>query len=269
MSLTSTRRNVIALTAGGLIHLSSRPLAEAFGRKESKLLIRKAKDRGHTDIGWLDSYHSFSFGNYFDPERMNFRSLMVINDDKVAAGRGFPTHPHKNMEILSYVLKGTLQHRDSMGTGSIIAPNDIQYMSAGRGITHSEFNPSETTSNHFLQIWIRPAAHGHQPRYQQEQLEEGHIAGRLGLVASGTKPKGNHIFLRQDVDLYAAKLNGTDQLEHIVEPGRHVWLQVAKGSLRVNGTTLHEGDAIATSRSTSLHLDQGRHHAEILLFNLA
>lgn len=164
------RRRFISLTSAGLIHLSALPVLDAYAEEDAKLLVRRAKERGHTDIGWLDSYHSFSFGRYFDPENMGFRSLRVINDDKVAPGRGFPTHPHRNMEILSYVIEGKLQHRDSTGSGSIIAPNELQYMSAGTGITHSEYNPSRDAGVHFLQIWITPARHGQKPRYQQETL---------------------------------------------------------------------------------------------------
>lgn len=267
MNSSHSRRRFITLTSAGLIHVSFLPLGDAYAKEDAKLLVRRAKDRGHTDIGWLDSYHSFSFGRYFDPEHMNFRSLQVINDDKVAPGRGFPTHPHRDMEILSYVLDGQLQHRDSTGGGSIIAPDEIQYMSAGSGITHSEFNPSKKDGVHFLQIWITPARKGQKPRYEQEKIATGTVDGRLGLLASG-RPKGPHVQIRQDADLYATRLDGSEKASHIVEPGRHAWLQVAKGSLDVNGTTLQAGDAIATSRPTELVLENAE-NAECLLFNLA
>ena len=261
------RRNFITLTAGGLIHLTGQTQGQIFGRQDSELLIREAASRGHTDLGWLDSYHSFSFGRYFNPEHMNFRSLAVINDDKVAPGRGFPTHPHRNMEIISYVLDGALEHRDSTGTGSIIAPDEIQYMSAGRGITHSEFNPSETALSHFLQIWIKPARKGGKPRYEQNPVEAGSVDGRLGLLLSGNERLPG-ITINQDARVYAAKLDGADSVEYTVNRGRHGWLQVARGSLSVNGTRLQTGDAVATSRPTRLALDQAN-RAEILLFDLS
>ena len=170
--MNESRRNMLSMTAAGLIRVAASPTEMlAGGTVDSDLLIRQAAERGHTDIGWLKSYHSFSFGGYYDQQHMGFRSLRVINDDRMAAGRGFPTHPHRNMEIISYVLDGSLQHKDSTGKGAIITPDDIQMMSAGSGIEHSEYNPSPTDPNHFLQIWIEPAMRGVQPRYSNNVVK--------------------------------------------------------------------------------------------------
>jgi quercetin 2,3-dioxygenase len=167
-----TRRNALSMTAAGLIHIADKNSPEGLASETSSMefLIRQAADRGHTDLGWLKSFHSFSFGGYYDQLHMGFRSLRVINDDKITAGKGFPTHPHRDMEIISYVLEGALQHKDSTGRGAIITPDDIQMMSAGTGITHSEYNPSSTEANHFLQIWIEPAMRGVLPRYSDNKV---------------------------------------------------------------------------------------------------
>ena len=262
-----SRRNFITITAGGLVHLTTQPL---FGldRESSDvdLLLHRAKERGHTDLGWLKSYHSFSFGRYQDPEKMNFRDLYVINDDRLSAKSGFPTHGHQNMEILSYVLEGELEHKDNTGVGSIITPDEIQYMAAGSGIKHSEFNPSQDQGNHFLQIWITPAAKGVKPRYAQETVERGAIDGRLALLA-GPEKRSDAIQINQDAKMYSARLNGDQQVSHIVEQNRHAWIQVAKGSLVVNGEQIHQGDAIAVSKKTELVMEQGQ-NAELLLFDL-
>ncbi|MEO0717133.1 MAG: pirin family protein, partial [Planctomycetota bacterium] len=176
------RRRFLQLTSAGLIHVSTRPLLAGVGAEPADLLIRRASERGHTDLGWLTSYHSFSFGRYVDQQHMGFRALRVINDDRITAGRGFPTHPHRDMEILSYVLDGALQHRDSTGKGSVVRPDDVQMMTAGVGITHSEYNPSATDENHFLQVWIRPAHRGSHPQYQQQRVERAAKRNRLRLV---------------------------------------------------------------------------------------
>jgi redox-sensitive bicupin YhaK (pirin superfamily) len=258
----------MSVTAAGLIHVSADTnRAQAHESVTADLLIRQASERGHTDIGWLKSFHSFSFGDYFDQRHMGFRSLRVINDDKIAAGKGFPTHPHRDMEIISYVLQGALQHQDSTGKGAIITADDIQMMSAGTGITHSEYNPSRTESNHFLQIWIEPAIRGVRPRYSddkvtidQKQNQWKKIAGPAGSKAS--------VSIHQDATIYATNLTPGQQAAFIVERGRHAWLQVARGSLIVNGTTLKSGDAAATSRATEMHVT-AIETTDALLFDLA
>jgi redox-sensitive bicupin YhaK (pirin superfamily) len=264
--MDTTRRSFIRLTAAGLLYVSSTPLAGAMGNDEADL-IRKAAERGHTDLGWLKSYHSFSFGRYYDQRHMGFRALRVINDDRISAGKGFPTHPHRDMEILSYVLDGALQHRDSTGQGSIVRPDDVQMMSAGTGITHSEYNPAAAAANHFLQVWIQPAQKGLRPRYQQQAVASADRQGHLRLIAS-PESRAGVVRIHQDAKVFATKLTQSQQVTHVVEGNRHVWLQVAVGSLTVNGTTLHAGDAVATSRPTSLHI-KGIDQAEALLFDLA
>ena len=263
-----TRRNALSITAAGLIHIAANPQSVLAEQPASTdLLIRQAAERGHTDLGWLKSFHSFSFGGYYDQRHMGFRSLRVINDDKIAAGKGFPTHPHRDMEIISYVLEGALQHKDSTGRGAIITPDDIQMMSAGTGITHSEYNPSPTDSNHFLQIWIEPAMRGVRPRYsdnkvtsEQKQNQWKRIAGPDGSKAA--------VSIYQDANIYATKLAAGQQADFLVERGRHAWLQVARGTLIVNGTTLNSGDAVATSRATELHIE-ATEVTDALLFDLA
>ncbi len=262
-----TRRNFITITAGGLVHLSTSPLSASEESARVDLLLHRAKERGHTDLGWLKSYHSFSFGRYHDPEKMKFRDLYVINDDRLRKSSGFPSHGHKNMEILSYVLEGELEHKDSTGVGSIIQPNQIQYMAAGKGIKHSEFNPSQLRDNHFLQIWIAPASRGLKPRYTQERIERGALDGQLGLLASDQARNGA-IQINQDVKMFACRLHGRQTASHIIERGRHGWLQVAKGTLQVNGVKMHAGDALAVSKATELHMSSGK-SAEFLLFDLS
>lgn len=267
------RRNFIGLTAAGLFHIAGRPFtAEAGEATDPKLLVRQAAARGHTDLGWLDSYHTFSFGNYYDQRHLGFRSLRVINDDRIAAGRGFPTHPHRDMEILSYVLDGSLQHRDSTGQGSVVTPGDIQMMTAGTGITHSEYNPSRQDSNHFLQIWIDPALNGLRPVYQQERVEADQKLNVWKQIAGpdSTKPDKSKgvVGIHQDAKIYATILEPGKQLRYVVERDRHAWLHVATGSATVNGTTLQAGDAIATSRPSELVVT-GQTKAEALLFDLS
>lgn len=265
------RRSTLSLTAAGLIHIAARP-ETLLGQDRTKAdssdwLIRQAAERGHTDLGWLKSYHSFSFGGYYDQRHMGFRSLRVINDDKITAGRGFPTHPHKDMEIISYVLKGALQHRDSTGKGAIITPDDIQMMSAGTGITHSEYNPSKTEANHFLQIWIQPAMRGVRPRYSDSKVTSEEKRNQWRQIAGSDKKKGT-VAIHQDAKILATKLDAGKELTYSVERGRHAWLQVAAGSLLVNGAEIQAGDAVATSRATELHA-VAKMDTEALLFDLA
>lgn len=265
-----TRRTALSLTAAGLIHIARTPGETSENhethRSTTDLLVRQAAERGHTDLGWLDSYHSFSFGGYYDQRHMGFRSLRVINDDKISAGRGFPTHPHRDMEIISYVLEGALQHRDSTGKGAIITPDDIQMMSAGTGITHSEYNPSRTEANHFLQIWIQPSMRGIRPRYSDGKVKPDDKRNQWKQIVGPDKSKGT-VSVHQDANIFATQIDARQTLDYTVEKGRHVWLQVAKGSLAVNGTKLRAGDAIATSRPTGLHaVAQAR--TDALLFDL-
>lgn len=237
------------------------------------LTLRRADDRGRADLGWLDSRHTFSFSDYYDPRHMGFRSLRVINDDRVAPGRGFGTHPHRDMEIVSYVLDGALEHKDSMGNGSVIVPGDVQRMSAGTGVFHSEFNPSAKDGVRFLQIWIQPKQNGGAPGYEQKRFSPEDKRGRLRLVASPDGAEGS-VRIGQDARLYASILASGHSLEHTVAEGRHVWLQVARGSLTVNGQTLNEGDGASTSTAGRLALSgPAAGHAdgetEFLLFDLA
>lgn len=229
------------------------------------ITIRKSAERGHTDAGWLDSHHSFSFGHYFDPKAMGFGPLRVINDDRVAGGGGFPPHPHGDMEIISYVLEGGLQHRDSLGTGSVIRPGDVQRMSAGTGIRHSEFNASATEPVHFLQIWILPEADGFAPSYEQKSFG-GELADRLRLVASRDGRDGA-LTIHRDVDLHAGRLAAGTKVEHTFEPGRIGWLQVARGSITLNGQALDEGDGASIERQTDLSVVAST-DSEVLLFDM-
>ena len=231
------------------------------------ITIRKAAERGHTDAGWLDSHHSFSFGHYFDAAAMGFGPLRVINDDRVAGGGGFPPHPHADMEIVSYVLEGALQHRDSLGTGSVIRPGDVQRMSAGTGIRHSEFNASATDPVHFLQIWILPEADGFAPSYEQKSFGDAELGDRLRLVASRDGRDGA-LTLHRDVDLYAGRLKAGTEAKHAFATGRLGWLQVARGSVTVNGQDLEEGDGAAIERLPNLSI-VAKSDAEVLLFDMA
>jgi hypothetical protein len=228
--------------------------------------IRKAEDRGSVDIGWLDSKHSFSFGRYHDPDYMGFESLRVINDDRVAPGGGFDTHPHKDMEIISYVLEGALEHKDSMGNGSVIKPGDVQRMSAGTGVTHSEFNPSQDESAHFLQIWVMPSAKGLEPSYEQKNFSFEDKKGQLKLVASKDGRDGS-VSVNQDVDMYAACLDGGDCIEYSLQDSRKVWVQVARGTISLNGEELNSGDGAAIE-GESFELSNAR-AAEVIVFDIA
>ena len=231
------------------------------------LTIRRSHERGHADHGWLDSHHTFSFADYHDPRHMGFRSLRVINEDRVAPGKGFGTHPHRDMEILSYVLAGALEHRDSIGTGSVIRPGDVQRMTAGTGVSHSEFNHSRTEGVHFLQIWILPEARGLAPGYEQKRFEPATRQDQLRLIASRDGRDGS-VTIHQDMALYAALLAPGKAVTHAFAAGRRGWLQVARGSVRVGEQTLQAGDGAAIQETESLEI-VGVQAAEVLLFDLA
>jgi len=231
------------------------------------LQIRKASDRGHANHGWLNSHHTFSFADYYDPRHMGHGFLRVINDDTVAPGRGFGTHPHRDMEIISYVLDGALEHKDSMGTGSVIRPGDVQRMSAGTGVTHSEYNHSQTDPVHFLQIWILPDARDHEPGYEQKHFDAEEKRGRLRLVASRAGREGS-VSLNQDADVYAGLFDGEEAADFEARGDRELWLHVARGSLAVNGERLGAGDGAAVVEPGPLRLSGGE-GAEVLLFDLA
>lgn len=230
------------------------------------LTIRRADDRGHADHGWLDTFHTFSFADYHDPEHMGFRALRVINEDRVAAGRGFGAHPHRDMEIISYVLEGGLQHRDSMGNGSIIRPGEVQRMTAGTGVVHSEQNASATDVVHFLQIWLMPSRRGLKPGYEQKALDRAALAGRLALVAS---PDGDgSVTIHTDARLYAGRFEAGAKAVHALAPARHAWVHVARGQVRVHGHDLGAGDGAALSSEGAVELE-GLDASEVLVFDLA
>lgn len=231
------------------------------------LTVRRAEERGKAKFGWLDSKHTFSFGHYYDPEHLGFGPLRVINEDRVAPGAGFPTHPHANMEIISYVLDGALEHKDSLGTGSVIRPGDVQRMTAGTGVRHSEFNASKSDPVHFLQIWIIPEAEGLEPSYEEKAFAEEEKRGRLRLVASRTGREGS-LTVHRDVDLYATIVGPDESVSHRLESGRRAWVQVARGSVKVNGKELRAGDGAAVSEPGDLEI-VGVADAEVLLFDIA
>ena len=228
--------------------------------------VRRAADRGHAEHGWLDSWHSFSFADYHDPAHMGYGALRVINEDRIQPGTGFGTHSHRDMEIISYVLEGALAHKDSMGTGSVIVPGDVQRMSAGRGVQHSEFNHAKGGVTHFLQIWIEPNVRGIAPGYEQKHFDAAARRGRLRLVAS---PDGadDSVTIQQDARVYAALLDGSESAHHALTPGRKAYVHVARGKLTVNGTALAAGDALKASGVADIVLDKGE-GAEALLFDL-
>ncbi|MGE0443632.1 MAG: pirin family protein [Vicinamibacterales bacterium] len=231
------------------------------------IVRRPAAERGRADFGWLDSRHTFSFGEYYDPRFMGFRALRVINEDRVKPGYGFPTHPHRDMEIISYVLDGALAHRDSMGTGSVIRPGDVQRMSAGTGVLHSEMNPSDSEPVHFLQIWLLPDERGIQPSYEEKRFPVEEKQGRLRLVAARDARDGA-VAIHQDVDLYAGVFAAGDGARVDLRPGRHAWLQVARGAVTLNGHAFNQGDGAAVSDEGALDL-QATEDAEVLVFDLA
>ena len=231
------------------------------------ITVRPRDERGHFDHGWLDTRHTFSFAEYFDPDHMGFRSLRVINEDRVQPGQGFGTHPHRDMEIVTYVLDGALAHRDSMGNGSVIRPGDVQRMTAGTGITHSEFNHSNDAPVHFLQIWIVPDRRGLMPSYEQKTIPAEAMAGRLCAVASHDGGDGS-VTINQDATLYTAVLAPGQAVTHAFAPGRHGWLQVARGQVALDGRSLAAGDGAAISGEKAVTVS-GESAAEILLFDLA
>lgn len=228
--------------------------------------IRRSADRGGFDHGWLDTKHTFSFADYHDPKFMGFRTLRVINEDVVAPGRGFGTHPHRDMEIITYVLEGSLQHRDSMGNGSVIRPGDVQRMSAGTGVLHSEVNASDSEPVHLLQIWILPERRGIVPGYEQQHFDSSELKNRFRLVASPGGAEGS-VTIHQDARLFAAILDG-GPIDHETDPERYGWLQVARGTVSVNGHPLEQGDGVAFHQQSRIELT-GEGGAEILLFDLA
>lgn len=231
------------------------------------ITLRPGSDRGHANHGWLDTYHTFSFANYYDPEQMGFRALRVINEDRVHPGRGFGAHGHRDMEILTYVLEGALEHKDSLGNGAVITPGEVQRMSAGTGIVHSEFNPSKTDSVHLLQIWILPNQQGLEPSYEQKMFPLTERQSQLRLIAASDGRDGA-VKIHQDVDLYSSVLQAGDRLSYQLQPNRYGWLQVARGAVHLNGHALQAGDGVAINEAELLKIstDQG---AEILLFDLA
>jgi redox-sensitive bicupin YhaK (pirin superfamily) len=242
--------------------------AEGAAPPTPRLTLRRAAERGHVNHGWLDTWHTFSFASYYDPAHMGFRALRVINDDKIAAGKGFPMHPHKDMEIVTYVLAGALQHKDSLGNGGKIVPNEVQRMSAGSGIFHSEFNASGKEQLHLLQIWMVPNKLGITPGYGQKAFPVAERQAKLKLVASPDGRDGS-ITIQSDTNLYAALLSEGDKVRHANPQGRHVWLHVAKGKIDLNGTTLSAGDAASPGDAGPLLLTGGAGGAEVLLFDLA
>ena len=230
------------------------------------ITIRKSEDRGHANHGWLDTHYSFSFANYYDPKNMGFGPLRVINEDRIAASGGFPTHGHKDMEIITYVLEGALEHRDSMGNGATLYPGEVQRISAASGIMHSEFNPSKTDPVHLMQIWIIPDSTGGEPSYDQREYKTEVRRGRLCPVAS-SDGHDNSIPIRQDATLYVTNLTEGESVEHTLAPGRSAWLQVARGSLKLNGIALSAGDAAAVTGETALSL-AATGNVDALLFDL-
>lgn len=229
--------------------------------------VRRAVERGHAQHGWLESFHTFSFAGYQDPAHMGFRTLRVVNEDRVQPGRGFDTHSHRDMEIVTWVIDGALQHRDSLGNGSVIRPGDLQRMSAGTGITHSEYNHSATELVHFLQIWILPERDGLAPSYEQVHFDERERAGRLRLVASRDGRDGS-VRVHQDAAVYAGLLGSGESASHALSPSRHAWVQVVRGALDVDGVRLEAGDGAAVSGEKEIAL-AARSASEVLLFDLS
>src|SRR5262245_49604716 len=249
-----------AQARNSVFHNHRRVMAES-----GMMKIRRANERGHANHGWLDTYHTFSFANYYDPNWMGFRSLRVINDDLVMPGMGFGTHPHRDMEIITYILSGALEHKDSMGNGRVIRAGEVQYMSAGTGVQHSEFNPAKDEAVHLLQIWIQPDQKGVTPRYGEKSFKDS-PSGTLWLATSKTGRDGS-LAIQQDADLWLGKLDAGDRVSHDSKRGRHVWLHVAEGEILLNGKALKGGDAAAVTDGNRLEL-QAEKSAQVLLFDL-
>ena len=228
--------------------------------------IRRAAERGHANHGWLDTYHTFSFADYYDPQQMGFRALRVINEDTIAGGGGFGTHPHRDMEIITCVLSGALEHKDSMGNGSVIRPGQIQYMAAGTGVQHSEFNHSPSEPAHLLQIWIQPDTRGAKPTYAEKSFADA-PSGQLNLIISKSGRAGS-IAINQDADLFLGKLNAGGKVIHQIAPGRGVWIQVATGEIDLNGQSLHAGDGASVVSEQAIEV-RARDASQVLLFDLA
>lgn len=232
------------------------------------LILRPSQDRGHANYGWLDTYHTFSFADYYDPEAMGYRALRVINEDRIAAAQGFGTHSHRDMEIITYVLEGALEHRDSLGSGGLLRPGEVQHMSAGRGIRHSEFNASEAEPLHLLQIWLLPTKNDIAPTYSQQAYPIAGERNRLHLVASSEGREGS-LKMESDAELYAARLDAGAQVRHGFTSRKYGWLQVARGGVAVNGTRLAQGDGVAIEDEDAITIEAGPDGAEFLLFDLA
>ena len=228
--------------------------------------VRRSDERGHFDHGWLNTYHTFSFDQYYDPRYMGFRNLRVINEDFVAAGRGFPKHGHRDMEIITYILEGALKHEDSMGNGSVIRPGDVQRMTAGTGVRHSEQNASDKERVHLLQIWILPHTVGLEPGYEQKAFSEEERRGQLRLIAS-EDGRESSVLVHQDVSLFASILSSGQEVEHTMDPLRHAWIQVARGSVEVNSQKADQGDGVVAAGESSLRI-RAQQDAEVLLFDL-
>jgi quercetin 2,3-dioxygenase len=231
------------------------------------ITVRPAAERGHFDHGWLDTYHTFSFASYHDPSHMGFRALRVVNEDRVKPGEGFGIHAHRDMEILTWVLEGALEHKDSMGNGSVIRPGDIQRMTAGTGVTHSEFNPSREVPVHLLQIWLLPNRRGLPPGYEEKRFPPEARRGHLCLIAAGDGRQGA-VSINQDADLWTALLEPGESVRHALKPGRYAWLQVARGGVSLKGTTLGAGDGVGVSDEAALDMTASA-PAEVLVFDLA
>ncbi|HEX9665826.1 MAG TPA: pirin family protein [Thermodesulfobacteriota bacterium] len=230
--------------------------------------IRKSNERGHTNLGWLDSYHTFSFGDYYDADYIGFHKLRVINEDRIKGGTGFGSHPHRDMEIITYIQEGSLEHKDSIANGSVIKKGDMQRMSAGTGVVHSEYNHSESEPVHLLQIWILPKEKGIKPSYEERSIDPNGIKGNLSLVATGTRSKKNEaLYLNQDVDIYLSSLEMGQEVKHIAEADHHLWVQAIRGSLILNGKNLEQGDGASIQNEGEIIISTND-SAEFLLFDM-